>query len=84
MKAGNIGDSGAMILRDGKCHYRTKEQQVEFNMPYQIGTGSDLTPDTHGILDSTELKDGDWIIVATDGLFDNLDLDDIAKVLKKV
>jgi len=83
MKAGNIGDSGALLLRQGKSAFRTREQQVEFNMPYQIGTGSDLTPDTHGDLDKVALAEGDWIIVASDGLFDNLENDEIIKVLKK-
>jgi len=83
LKVGNVGDSGTLILRKEKTFFRTKEQQVEFNMPYQIGTGSDLTPKTHGELTEVQLQHGDWIVMSSDGLFDNLEVTDIIKVLRK-
>jgi len=83
LKIGNVGDSGTLILRKDKTLFRTREQQVEFNMPYQIGTGSDLTPKTHGESSEVPLQHGDWIVMSSDGLFDNLEVADIVKVLKK-
>lgn len=36
--ASNIGDSGFVLLRDGKLLAATPPQQHRFNFPYQIGT----------------------------------------------
>ena len=80
----NLGDSGACVIRDGKQVFRTREQQVEFNMPYQMGTGSDIEPKIHAESSEFALVKGDWIVMGSDGLFDNLDPSDIIKVLKKV
>eukprot|EP01128_Nolandella_sp_AFSM9_P001899 TRINITY_DN12300_c0_g1_i1.p1 TRINITY_DN12300_c0_g1~~TRINITY_DN12300_c0_g1_i1.p1 ORF type:complete len:276 (-),score=48.60 TRINITY_DN12300_c0_g1_i1:50-832(-) len=80
----NCGDSALLVLRGHKMVFRTQDQQVEFNMPYQIGTGSDITPKCHAIKSHFLLADKDWIIIGSDGLFDNLSDLDIDKVLKKV
>ena len=41
----NLGDSGYMLLRkqgiDLMTQFRTKEQQHQFNFPFQVGTGGD-------------------------------------------
>jgi len=39
LEAANLGDSGYMIVRDGKIAVRSKEQQHDFNFPYQLGVG---------------------------------------------
>lgn len=67
----NLGDSGLIVIRDGNIVYRTSEQQHYFNCPYQIGTDSLDTVDVGGAIDVT-LRHGDWIIMGTDGLWDNL------------
>jgi len=67
----NVGDSGFMVIRDGAVILRTKEQQYSFNAPFQLGTGSDDTPAT-GDRYSVQLRPDDVVIMATDGMFDNL------------
>lgn len=39
--AANIGDSGFLIVRDGKLEFASPPQQHRFNFPYQIGTRGD-------------------------------------------
>lgn len=40
----NVGDSGFMVVRDGKVLFRSKEQLHNFNYPYQLGTASTTIP----------------------------------------
>lgn len=67
----NVGDSGLVVIRDGAIVYRTTEQQHYFNCPYQIGTDSLDTVEVGGPID-IKLQHGDWIIMGTDGLWDNV------------
>ncbi|XP_060522581.1 protein phosphatase PTC7 homolog [Cylas formicarius] len=75
----NIGDSGYMVVRRGKVVRRSEEQQHYFNTPFQLS----LPPPSYraGVLsdrpdsastDNFLVEDGDVILVATDGVFDNL------------
>ncbi|XP_074093854.1 protein phosphatase PTC7 homolog isoform X3 [Cotesia typhae] len=77
--AANIGDSGFVIVRKGKVVHRSSEQQHYFNTPFQLS----LPPPGHSDLvlsDSPESADtstfgvenGDVILLATDGVFDNV------------
>jgi len=67
----NIGDSGFMLIRDEKIFFRFKEQLHSFNYPYQLGTASANVPSDASNI-TLELKEGDIIVVGSDGLFDNL------------
>ena len=70
----NLGDSGYMLLRkegiDLVQLFRSKEQQHSFNFPFQVGTGGDdpARADTQ----VHEVRDGDIIVLGSDGLWDNL------------
>lgn len=75
----NIGDSGFIVVREGEIVHRSEEQQHYFNTPFQLS----LPPPGHGdnvLSDSPESADslsfpvlnGDVILVATDGVFDNV------------
>jgi protein phosphatase PTC7 len=76
----NLGDSGVLIVRDGKKLFRTKEQQHQFNCPYQLSsvTNTDTMAMGQTILQKT--RPGDIVILATDGLFDNIDTDKIVQI----
>ena len=88
----NLGDSGCMILRpNGESRleriFRTPVQQTRFNAPYQ----TTLTPDGH-VNDQTPLADhtrhadvqpGDLIVLATDGLWDNVWEHEIINLLQQ-
>jgi len=78
----NLGDSKVIVVRDSKNFFASEEQQVEWNTPYQIGTGSSHTPKTHSKFYNVQLKEKDYIVLATDGLFDNLSHQDIIGFVK--
>lgn len=75
----NIGDSGFLIVRHGMVVHRSEEQQHYFNTPYQLS----FPPPDHSrsvLSDRPEsasttnfqVEDGDVILLATDGVFDNV------------
>jgi len=67
----NVGDSGFRIVRENRVVYGSKEQQHSFNLPYQLGPTSNDKPENGDSYKYT-LRDGDIVVVGTDGLFDNL------------
>ena len=76
----NLGDSGFLIVRGGRVAGRSISQQFRFNAPYQLtltpqGEMNDCTAAAANA--SFDLQSGDVVIVATDGLWDNLFEDDI-------
>eukprot|EP01124_Arcella_intermedia_P033188 TRINITY_DN7883_c0_g1_i2.p1 TRINITY_DN7883_c0_g1~~TRINITY_DN7883_c0_g1_i2.p1 ORF type:complete len:118 (+),score=29.15 TRINITY_DN7883_c0_g1_i2:224-577(+) len=52
-------------------------------MPYQIGTDCDLTPKKDAQLYQLSLQPNDYIIMGTDGLFDNLKTSAMLNSIKK-
>jgi len=89
LKVANLGDSGLIVLRDGALIYRTHEQQLQFNTPYQL---SILPPNYNPNMYITckpeqadlytfQVQKGDLVVVGTDGLFDNLFQEDIIAVV---
>uniref|UniRef100_A0A0R3RQ43 Protein phosphatase n=1 Tax=Elaeophora elaphi TaxID=1147741 RepID=A0A0R3RQ43_9BILA len=85
----NLGDSGYLVIRNGKVVYRSREQTHYFNAPYQLslpptdeGNGSFLgdSPEKAESA-SLDLMSGDIIVLATDGLWDNVTEDEIVKQL---
>ncbi|XP_076064354.1 protein phosphatase PTC7 homolog [Oratosquilla oratoria] len=87
----NIGDSGFVVVRNGSVVHRSEEQQHYFNTPFQLslpppGTSQRVLSDRP---ESAETRDfplevGDLLMVATDGVFDNLPDSIIVKELGKV
>ena len=92
LHAANLGDSTFIIIRQGKLVFKSDgkksnilvslltpaELQHEFNFPYQIGTHGDGLDKTEEI--EFQIQRGDMILVGSDGLFDNLFLDEILKM----
>lgn len=76
----NLGDSGLLIVREQKVFYKTNEQQHFFNCPFQLSIVPEQMKKRGNIADlpdkafetKIELKEGDIVLVGTDGLFDNL------------
>lgn len=77
----NIGDSGFIVVRNGAVFMKSSPMVYEFNFPYQIESGDDLSDlvEVYRIY----LDEGDVIITATDGLFDNLYDQEISLVVSK-
>ncbi|XP_045476587.1 protein phosphatase PTC7 homolog [Harmonia axyridis] len=87
----NIGDSGYMVVRGGRVIHRSEEQQHYFNTPFQLslpppGYQADVLSDQpdSAITENFPVEDGDVILVATDGVFDNLPQNLLINELTKV
>ncbi|CAO3640348.1 unnamed protein product [Mucor hiemalis] len=77
----NLGDSAFLLIRDKKIVYESPSQQHYFNCPYQLSVVPDTYPNRDAMVTdlpkdadtkSFFLKDGDLILLATDGYFDNI------------
>lgn len=75
----NIGDSGFLVVRQGRVVHRSHEQTHYFNTPFQLSLppsemASDVLSDLPESADRYEfnVQDGDIIVMATDGMFDNV------------
>ncbi|KAG1049264.1 hypothetical protein G6F43_008396 [Rhizopus delemar] len=80
LRVANIGDCGISIIRNNHYLFRSEEQQHAFNFPYQLGLLSrDQPQDAQSF--TVKLEKGDIIIMATDGLYDNLFDKDILRLV---
>ncbi|KAI1305762.1 Protein phosphatase PTC7 [Mortierella claussenii] len=81
LRASNLGDSAFLLIRDNQCIFESPSQQHFWNCPYQLTV---LPPGYPGakqhVMDmpkdaaqtSHQLQDGDVIVLATDGFWDNV------------
>uniref|UniRef100_A0A1J3G3J4 Protein phosphatase n=1 Tax=Noccaea caerulescens TaxID=107243 RepID=A0A1J3G3J4_NOCCA len=67
----NIGDSGVMVIRNGTVLQKSSPMFHHFCFPLQIRPGDDDVLKLAGVY-HVNLEEGDVVITATDGLFDNL------------
>lgn len=73
---------------DLRVAFVSQQQLKSFNHPYQLGwTGEDIDIEDTSFKNACEscttsihIRPGDLIVMATDGLFDNVELDDINKI----
>lgn len=85
LELANLGDSGVVVFRENLVIFRSQPQQFTHNCPFQISIDpqkkrcDDMT--VHVETYSLPLQKGDVIIVATDGLFDNVFDEDINWVI---
>ncbi|KAI8330476.1 phosphatase 2C-like domain-containing protein [Chlamydoabsidia padenii] len=71
LRVANLGDCGISIIRHNSYVFRSEEQQHAFNFPYQLGTQSRDQP-RHANVFNVKVEKGDIIVMASDGLFDNV------------
>jgi protein phosphatase PTC7 len=80
-KVDTLGDSRVALIRKGKVIESTIEQEHSFGVPYQLTSepnSKDLP--TNAIHHEWTLQSGDILVAATDGIFDNLEEDEIATI----
>jgi protein phosphatase PTC7 len=84
----NLGDSGFMVVRNGEVIFRTTDQTHYFNAPYQLAvppkhrTVIMNKPHEADQFDNVfQVREGDYVILATDGLWDNIFDEDVVKIL---
>ncbi|KAH7669096.1 Protein-serine/threonine phosphatase protein [Dioscorea alata] len=84
----NVGDSGFIILRNGKTVFKSTVQQHRFNIPFSLGQNSKRSDDfTRAQLIEVAVKTGDIVVLGTDGLFDNVfshEIEDLIRNKKKL
>lgn len=82
----NLGDSGFVVVRDNKIVHRSQEQCHYFNAPFQLAivptraNVNESNDEMSSFSDSPEaaavstfeLIEGDFVVIGTDGLWDNL------------
>ncbi|KAH7656256.1 Protein-serine/threonine phosphatase protein [Dioscorea alata] len=77
----NIGDSGFIIIRNGKVYNKSSPMVYGFNFPLQIQRGDDPSKLIQEY--NMALDEGDVVVTATDGLFDNIYEEEIAAIVSK-
>ncbi|KAI5304792.1 hypothetical protein KEM56_005921 [Ascosphaera pollenicola] len=91
----NLGDSGSMIFRNAAIHHYSPPQTHDFNTPYQLtvmpprarsqsaifgGRPFDDLPNAADVT-TWDLQHGDVLLLATDGVFDNLFRGELLRVV---
>lgn len=78
----NLGDSGFVIIRERKIHFQSSFQSIglaPFQLakipPYLKGQGAIETPPEDADSGQIPLREGDIIVLATDGVWDNFSPD---------
>lgn len=82
LKIAHVGDCMAMLIRDHQLVFRSEEMWWAFNTPVQLSTHAapdDVNPHTYAV----PVREGDLVILATDGLSDNLWDEDIIDEVEK-
>lgn len=95
IETANIGDSGFLLIRPESDEqsvqfnviFKSPSQQHRFNAPYQLslrppdGIAKDVTD--AAALGSFSVRPGDLVVLASDGLWDNLHVHDVVSVLSQ-
>lgn len=96
LEVANLGDSWCAVFRDSKLVFQTKAQTLGFNTPYQLAiipdeiqqaaakNGNRYIQNVPADADeyNFQLKKNDIVILATDGVTDNIAVEDIEIFLK--
>lgn len=91
----NLGDSGSVLLRRAAVHTYSTPQTHGFNTPYQLSIipprmraqanifGGSFLEDfpRDASVSNVQMQHGDVLMLATDGVFDNLNNQDILKLV---
>ncbi|KAI5075433.1 hypothetical protein GOP47_0009509 [Adiantum capillus-veneris] len=80
LQAANLGDSGFLVVRNGRLVFKSPPQQHNFNVPFQLENGGGDPPDAAQVF-TVEVAVGDVVVAGTDGLFDNLYENDIVSLV---
>uniref|UniRef100_A0A7I4BT21 Protein phosphatase n=1 Tax=Physcomitrium patens TaxID=3218 RepID=A0A7I4BT21_PHYPA len=68
----SVGDCGIRILRQGRVVFASQPQQHYFDCPYQFSSEQSGQSAADAMVFKAELKEGDSIVMGSDGLFDNV------------
>ncbi|QDZ18328.1 putative protein serine/threonine phosphatase 2C [Chloropicon primus] len=82
LRAANLGDSGFLVVREKQVAFVSPIQQHSFNFPFQVSSipqysDSPMKAETFDLA----VQPGDTVILASDGLLDNLYPDEMATIV---
>jgi protein phosphatase PTC7 len=90
LESANLGDSGYLIIRNGEVMFQSAAQYHAFNKPFQLSLhlsrmkkqgAKPLNHYSDACLNSHVVRPGDVIVVGSNGLFDNMFMDEIVSIL---
>ncbi|XP_018628418.1 probable protein phosphatase 2C 1 isoform X2 [Nicotiana tomentosiformis] len=81
LKIASVGDCGLRIVRKGQMIFSTFPQEHYFDCPYQLSSEAVTQTYLDAIISSVDMKEGDTIIMGSDGLFDNVFDQEIVSVM---
>ena len=79
----NIGDSSIWVFRDGEVVFTVNHAAKSENCPRQLGTNSKEVPSTIVSPFSIPIQPNDLILMCSDGVSDNLWINEIRDLLKE-
>jgi len=83
--ASNLGDSGFIVVRNKQAVFQTPHQEHFFDCPYQLGAAPEYVEATDSAEDAmhfrVKMMVGDYIVMGTDGLWDNLPVEKVVEML---
>jgi len=79
----SLGDCKVLVVRAGELIEESIPQWHAFNMPQQLGQESPDTPEDSDCM-VVNLEEEDVIILASDGLFDNVTIDAIIEEVNRM
>ncbi|KAK9837982.1 hypothetical protein WJX74_008994 [Apatococcus lobatus] len=88
LNSANLGDSGFLVLGktpvNPEMHlkYRSPQQEHQFGCPYQLGHEEKADKPRHAMLATVPLMPNDVVVLGSDGLFDNMDSEQILEDVK--
>ena len=86
LRYSNVGDSGVKVFRRGSVVEESEVQEHYFNCPKQLANPKKVKEcDTPDVADGSDfrLQSGDVVVLATDGVFDNMFPKDIGRIVSK-
>lgn len=81
LNVASLGDAGVRVVRNGVVVHRTIPREHFFDCPFQFGSESSDSADEAEVV-SFPVQVGDTVVMASDGLFDNVFDKDLASIVK--
>lgn len=72
LKIANVGDCGLRIIRKGQIIFATCCQEHYFDCPFQLSSEAVTQTYNDAVITTVKVKEGDIIVMGSDGLFDNV------------
>jgi protein phosphatase PTC7 len=79
----SVGDSRVVLVRNGHCVEQTIEQEHSFGVPFQLSSNEGRDEPKDALKYEWNIQSRDIIVCGSDGLFDNISEEHVAKIVWK-